>query len=66
MTEREAGTEIMMLLLEHFLKVLSVFKELNRKFIFILLLNKAKNLKPFSHVQRYWFNFIGIQKIFIW
>jgi hypothetical protein len=48
MTEREAGTEIMMLLWEHFFKVLGVFKELNRNFIFILLLNKAKNLKPFS------------------
>jgi hypothetical protein len=41
MKERKAGVEIMVRLPEEFLEFVIVFKEANRNFIYIFLLNKA-------------------------
>jgi hypothetical protein len=39
--EREAGTKIMIRLLEQILELASIFKEANRNLIYIFILNKA-------------------------
>jgi hypothetical protein len=41
MTEREAGTEIMIRLTEQFLELVNIYKEASRNFVHIFLLNKA-------------------------
>jgi hypothetical protein len=41
MTEREAGTEIMIRLTEQVLELVSIYKEASRNFVHIFLLNKA-------------------------
>jgi hypothetical protein len=40
MTEREAGTEIMIRLTDQLLELVSVYKEASRHFVYIFLLNK--------------------------
>jgi hypothetical protein len=56
MTEREAGTELIMQLSEgQFLELVNVFKEENRNIIYIFLLKKAckKFKKTFAHYKKY-------------
>ncbi len=46
-------------------RISKFFKEANRKFIYIFLLNKASGYKLKKHLRmyrKYWFNFIGFQK----
>ncbi len=59
-TEPWCGADI--LELENF------FKEASRNFIFVYLLAEASKKNKINHLRmrKYWFNFIWLQKIFIW
>ncbi len=58
--QRKARTSILKRLSDQSLELVTVFKEANRDLIVIFLFHKA------GHLQKYWFNLVGLQKIFIW